>query len=460
METTVERMPTWKMVVYTMGQFGWSLMAALAGLLTYFYIPPDTGEAAFPVLISREAILGFTVVGISGFLAQWVGLFFDPLIAAMSDRSKSRLGRRRTYMLLGALPTALLCYLIFHPPMAEASRLNAYWVIGAVVLFNILISVYRTPLGALVPEMGHTSKDRMFLCTMHSVMWILGYAIGAMAIFAIKDKLQTSFDMTPLVAFRTIALSFSALAFITMILPCFVVDEQRYCAGHVSNEPPLKALIEAFKNRDFFIITISQTIYFMADMLLQLGLIYYITVLIGLKESMVAVLGGAMVGLSICWYYFVNKVAERVSKKRIVNFGFSLQAVIFMMLCVSGLVPLIPPMVWAWLIIILMSVVAAILGIVPGAVTADVVRADGVRTGVHKEATFGAAMAVFMKIPMSLPPLIFPPMILLGRSTENPIGVRLTTVVAFILMLAAIAVWNMYDERRTLETLAQEDGAA
>ena len=97
MQKTVERIPVWKMVMYSLGQFGWSLLSAVATLLTYFYIPPETGEAAFPLLVTREAVFGMTVVGVSGFLAQAVGLFFDPLMGALSDRSKSRFGRRTLF---------------------------------------------------------------------------------------------------------------------------------------------------------------------------------------------------------------------------------------------------------------------------------------------------------------------------------------------------------------------------
>ena len=455
MQNTVERIPVWKMIMYSLGQFGWSLLAAVATLLTYFYIPPETGEASFPLLVTREAVLGMTIVGISGFLAQAAGLFFDPLMGALSDRNKSRLGRRRYFLLISSLPLAILCYLIFSPPSASPGRLNSTWVIAAVVLFNIFMSVYRMPYGALIPELGHTSKDRMLLCTVTSVTWALGFLVGGQLISAAKDVFQTSFGMSPVIAFRTVVAICSILGFILLCIPVIFVDEKRYCTGFVSTETPIQSIMKAFSNRDFVIFTASNTVYSMADVILQLALVYFITVLIGLKESWVAVFGASCFGLSFLWYFFVNVAAAKISKKKIVIFAFFIQALVYVMIYMARQVP-VPVMVWAWIIIVLQSIVAATTGIVPGAISADIIRADSIRTGVQREASFGGASSFFMKIPLALPPLVFPSLLLMGRSPEHSTGVRLAALIAFGLMAGAMVILLFYNEKRTLETLSEE----
>ena len=453
---SIERMPTWKLVIYTTGQFGWSILVTLVGLLTYFYIPPETGEAAFPELVTREAVLGITVVGICGLVAEWIGMILDPGMAAVSDRTTSRVGRRKIYMLISAAPFAVLTYFMFHPPTAQVSRINSIWIIAVTVLFNLFRGMYMIPYGALAPELGYSSKIRMFISTFHSVAWALGFILAGTLIFTFKDMLQNSFGMTPLAAFRTIAAAYSILGFILTMLPSIVIDEERYCAGHVSSEPPIHALVQAFRNRDFLIITIANTIYSMADRILHLGLVYFVTILVGLEEAMVGTLGAVMFLLSFLWYYPLNRIAEKVSKKKLVSLGFILQGVVLLMFGAADIVP-IPGMVWAWCIIAVLSVMAAITGIVPAAVIAEVIRADGVRTGVYKEATYGAAMSIFAKIPMSITVFAFPAMILLGRSPENPFGVRLAAIVAVALMAAALVLWGFYNEKGTLEVLSRDE---
>jgi len=455
MANQIERMPLWRMIMYALGQFGWSLLTTLAGLTIYFYIPPETGQANFPVLITRQAILGMTVIGISGFLAQIVGLFFDPMIGAVSDRSKSRIGRRRFFMLVTSLPVAAICYFIFHPPTSGPSVLNSVWVIAAVVIFNLLMSTYRMPYGALIPEIGHTSKDRMLLCTITSVAWAFGFLLSGQLIYAFKDMLQSA-GMEPVTAFRTLAAGFCVLGFFLMLFPVLFVDEKRFCFGQVSEEKPIESLIKAFQNRDWVIFTLSTTVYFMTDIFLQMGIVYYITVLMGLTESWVAIMGAAMFGMSFLWYPLVNIVADKMSKKKMVIFSFILQSVAFVMIAVAGKVPYISTMAWGWLIIFIEGIIAAIAGIVPGAIGADIVRADAVRTGVRKEAAYAGAGSFFMKIPMSIPPLVIPSLLLLGRSPENDLGVRLMAVVAFGLMIVSLVILFFYNEKRTMETLAGE----
>jgi glycoside/pentoside/hexuronide:cation symporter, GPH family len=455
MQKTVERIPVWKMIMYSLGQFGWSLLSAVATLLTYFYIPPETGEAAFPLLVTREAIFGMTVVGISGFLAQAVGLFFDPLMGALSDRSKSKMGRRRYFLLISSLPLAIICYLIFSPPSSAPGRLNVAWVVSAVVLFNIFMSVYRMPYGALIPELGHTSKDRMLLCTVTSVTWALGFLVGGSLVYNVKDIFQTSFGMSPVSAFRTVVAIYSIMGFVLLCLPVIFVDEKRYCTGFVSPEAPIESIKKTFHNRDFVIFTASNTVYSMADAVLTLGIVYFMTVLLGLKETWVGIFGGSMFALSFVWYFFVNVAAAKISKKKMVIFAFFLQAIVYIMIYMARQVP-VPLMVWVWTIIVLQSIVAATTGIVPGAINADIIRADSIRTGVQREASFMGASSLFMKIPLALPPLVFPSLLLLGRSPEHNTGVRLAALIAFGLMATAIIILLFYNEKRTLETLAEE----
>jgi Na+/melibiose symporter-like transporter len=161
--------------------------------------------------------------------------------------------------------------------------------------------------------------------------------------------------------------------------------------------------------------------------------------------------------MSFLWYLFVNIIAAKgISKKKMTVFAYILQAAVYVMIFFAGRIPHMPNMVWAWIIIVMMSVVAAVTGIVPGAITADIIRADAIRTGVHKEASFYGATSVFMKIPLALPPLIVPSLLLLGRSVANSTGVRLIALVAFVLTFISTAVLFIYNEKRTIETLSEE----
>ena len=457
MEKHVENMPVWKIAVYSFGQFGWSLLVALMGLVTYFYIPPDTGEAAFPVLISREAVFGLTVVGIGGFIGNWISVLSDPFFAILSDRSRSRLGRRRIHLLLSAFPFALLTYFLFQPPVAHVSTINAVWLVCIMTAFTFIRSQYCIPFGALVPEIGHTSKDRVLMCSLNSASWIVGFAFGAMLIFTFKDILQSSFGMSPLSAFRTVVAVFCALGFLGLVLPVLVVDEKRYCCTTSSNEHPLKSLKSTFTNKDWLASTVATNIYIVADMTMQMCLVYYVTIIFALQEKYVAILAGALVAASFMWYPVVNIAAAHISKKKIAVIGISIQTLSFAIIGLHGIVPsFLPKIAVLGILVFCLSIVGAITGILPAAIGADIVRADAIRTGVHKEAIFGAAGGIIGKTVMWIPPAVVPTLLLYGRSVANPFGVRMTTIIAEVFLVLSIIMWMFYDEKRTMQTLGEQ----
>jgi glycoside/pentoside/hexuronide:cation symporter, GPH family len=451
------RIPVPRMILYAIGQIGTSLLGYVVGtLLTYFYLPPETGQATFPVLVSQGALAGgMTIVGLAGFLGSLIGLFVDPLVGAWSDRSRARIGRRRIFLLAAAIPFAAASILVFAPPTGGPSAANTAWIFASVLLFNILGSLYRIPWSALQPELGVTSGDRMLLSTFASVAWIGGVIIGY-AIFPVKAMLEGA-GLSPLAAFRAVVVIFACVAAVAMLVPVVFVDERRYGSGKVSGERPLTSLSRAFGNPDFVVSTVAQSVYVIADGFLQIAMVYFITVLLGLPETMAFTLGVVLVALSFVWYPFVNILARRTGKKRLVLVAFGIQALIFVLFAFTRQLGALP--VWALTAIIigLQSVVAAITGIVPGAIASDVIRAHSVRTGVHIEASFAGAATIIGKVPMSLPALLFPSFLLLGRSTTNPAGVRLTAVVAFFIMLASMAIFAFYNERRTLATLGKEE---
>jgi Na+/melibiose symporter-like transporter len=197
---TKEPFPTWRIVVYSLGGIGSSLIGSLAGLLTYFYVPPETTQAAFPVFISTQTILGLTLVGVIGYLGNLLSVLLGPVVASWSDRSRSRIGRRKIFMLVSFVPVSVFSYLLFQPPVPGISPLNAGWLLAVVLLLNLFRSAYNVN-GALVPELGTSSKIIMRFSTYSAIGWLAGYVVGSQGIFVIKDALMDS-GLSAVDAFR------------------------------------------------------------------------------------------------------------------------------------------------------------------------------------------------------------------------------------------------------------------
>ncbi|MEC8021989.1 MAG: MFS transporter, partial [Pseudomonadota bacterium] len=84
---------------------------AVVGIPLYVYLPKFYTD----VVGADIALVGFVLLAIRLFDAV-----SDPIIGALSDRTKSPLGRRRPWIALGVPPLIIALYLLFSPPALSA----------------------------------------------------------------------------------------------------------------------------------------------------------------------------------------------------------------------------------------------------------------------------------------------------------------------------------------------------
>jgi hypothetical protein len=108
----------------------------------------------------------------------------------------------------------------------------------------------------------------------------------------------------------------------------------------------------------------------------------------------------------------------------------------------------------SWILVAMIAVPGAITGIIPGAINNEIVREDTLRTGEAKEASFGAASGLLTAIPSGFVSLVMPSLLLLGRSVENPTGVRTVATVSALCNLGALLMlYFLFDEKKLLASL-------
>jgi len=446
-----ETFPTWRIVIWALGSVGSTIIGSLAGLMTYFYIPPQTAQSDFPQYLSTQTILGITVLGFIGYVGGILVVILNPFIANWSDRSRSRLGRRKIFMLVSFLPISVLSYMVFAPPVSGVSPVNAAWLLAVVVALNVFRSLYGVS-SALVPEFSSSSNILMKFNTFSSIGWVFGFIIGSQAVYLIKDGLIGT-GMSPVEAFRLTLGGLIVLSTILVALQVWVVDERRYGTGKSSHVDVWTALKMTFSNRTFVLYTLTNQVYFWGDGLFQAGLVYFVTIIFGYSDSMMVAFGGTILGLSFIIYPFVMVMARWTGKKNLYLIALLAMTGIMLALGFADLLP-IPVTISSWIIVALIALPGAITGIIPGAINYEIIREDCLRTGEAKEASFGAAAGLITAIPSGFVGLIMPSILLLGRSAENSTGVRWVAIISAICMAGAfVMLYFLYDEKKILGSL-------
>jgi Na+/melibiose symporter-like transporter len=110
------------------------------------------------------------VLGLSGSLAggaALIALIFDavtdPMVGQMSDRFKSRWGRRHPFMLVGSLFFGLSLFILFCPPAGLSEYGLFWWMLGWSMCVRLLLTLFYVPHLSLGAEMVTGYHERTAL---------------------------------------------------------------------------------------------------------------------------------------------------------------------------------------------------------------------------------------------------------------------------------------------------------
>lgn len=127
------------------------------------------------VLLIAPGIMGL-IFGISRI---WDGIS-DPLAGYLSDRTRTRLGRRRPWMLASLAPIAVVFVMVWSPPHWLAGGALVAWMAAGVIGFYTALTIFGVPHYSLGAELTTNYDDRnrvfgwRYLCFMAGAFLAIG----------------------------------------------------------------------------------------------------------------------------------------------------------------------------------------------------------------------------------------------------------------------------------------------
>jgi GPH family glycoside/pentoside/hexuronide:cation symporter len=168
-------LPVATKLVFASGDHTVNLVLSAASLL-YFKFLTDVADL-------RPALAGAVV-----WIARVVDAFTDPTMGRISDLTRWKVGRRRGYFLIGAVPFGV-CFALMRLDVPAATQAGKFaYYTSIYVLVSISMTVLSIPYMALLPEMAATYDERTSFNTYRSGAAVIG-TLAAVAMKPLSDAL-------------------------------------------------------------------------------------------------------------------------------------------------------------------------------------------------------------------------------------------------------------------------------
>jgi GPH family glycoside/pentoside/hexuronide:cation symporter len=210
------------------------------------------------------------VAGIAIVIGKVWDAISDPMMGYISDRTRSRWGRRRPYLLFGSFPWFLAMVILFTNPRLSSQAVLFMWGLAAFCFLSTAYTVVNVPYSSLTPELTKDYHERSSLNGYRAVFMIVGTLIGAGAALPLVKAFSNKN-----IGYTVMGAVFGALMMAAALITFAAVREpgSRY---EVQPKPGLfKKYLYVFKNRPFIIILLTFMMNMIAVSVVSGTMIFY-----------------------------------------------------------------------------------------------------------------------------------------------------------------------------------------
>jgi GPH family glycoside/pentoside/hexuronide:cation symporter len=377
MQKKLTRLNKW---TYGVGDLGFSL--------TYTII-----AAYFAIFLTDVVGLAPAIAAAAIFIGRTADYINDPIIGYISDRTRSRWGRRRPYLLFGAIPFALVYILLWWiPPFNNPIALAAYYAL-VYMLFDIAATFVYMPYFALTPELTADYDERTSLTTTRMFFSILGSLIA----FTLPLIIVQGFH--PGNAGRILLMgAVFGLASAIPLLVVFFSTKERSEFSQLRQPAILESMRAALKNRPFVFGLVIYLFTMVSMDILQTILLFYIKWVVG-RESQSDLIMGTIFVVAILALPLWEYISKKMNKRYAYITGISFWAVVQLALITLGPTSPLPLLMF---LCVLAGIGVSAAHVLPWSILPDAIEWGEWKTGERHEGMFYSLITLAAKVASSI----------------------------------------------------------
>ena len=338
----------------------------------------------------------FFIVNVAGLPAEWAGIIFacakiwdavtDYYMGTISDRTKSRFGRRRPYIIAGSIPLAVSFILLWIVPFESPAALFIYYLV-IILLFNTAFTVVSVPYNALMPELSDNYDERTSITGIRmsfSYMGVLfasaGVALIVDAVFGGSENYRKSYPVMGII--------FGAIIILILMITFFGTKERARNAAE--NREGMIATLKSLLSLKEFRMMLGMFLFSMIAIdTFSAVILFYLKDVVLVPDNLIFILMGIPLVLAVAaaplWIFLGEKMGKRKA--------YALSAVIFAVILLLFYVAPAGNLTYVIIIALLAGIGFSAAQILSWSIMPDINEIDEHRNGVRREgAVYGISI--------------------------------------------------------------------